>query len=150
MDPMAYLGVKGENGRFQPDSPKAFSLALARFQAKEKIKVTFEKYHETRSNAQNRAFWGIVVRAFSDYMGYRFNNERDRNYVKDCLLELIGHTEAVAGLNGEMKVRVLPTSKLSKPAFKDLYERCQEEGAKLGVFLPDPGTPEYMGAKGAT
>lgn len=147
VDGVAYLGEKGEDGKFRPDSPKAFSLAMARFQPKEKIKITFEKHHETRSNAQNRAFFGIVVKAFCDFMGYRFNNERDRLYVKDCILELVGHTETVKALNGEMKVRPLPTSKLSKPAFSDLYARCQEEGAKLGIFLPDPGTPEYMGAK---
>lgn len=147
MDPVAFIGTKGEDGKFKADSPKSFSFALAGFKPGQKIKVTFEEYHETRSNAQNRAFWGIVVKEFCAFMGYRFNNERDRNYVKDQVLELIGHCETVAGLNGEMKVRVLPTSKLSKPAFKDLYERCQEEGAKLGVFLPDPGTKEYLGAK---
>lgn len=147
MDPVSYIGKKGEDGKFKPDSPRAFSFALAPFKTDEKIKVTFETHHETRSNAQNRAFFGIVVKEFCRFMGYRFNNERDRNYVKEQVLELVGHCETVPGFHGQMKVRVLPTHNLSKPAFKDLYERCQEEGAALGIVLPDPGTPEYLGAK---
>jgi len=147
VDPLAFLGTKGEDGRFKPDSPKAFSYAMAGFKPGQRVRVTFEEYHETRSNAQNRAFFGIVVKEFCRFMGHRFNNERDRNYVKEQVLELVGHFETVPGLHGQMKVRVLPTHNMSKPAFKDLYERCQEEAAKLGLVLPDPGTPEYLGAK---
>lgn len=147
MDAVSYLGVKDDNGKFSPDSPKAFSLAMARFQPKEKIKVTFEKHHETRSKAQNRAFFGIVVRAFCDEFGYRFNNKRDRDFVYSQVLLLCGWYEVKRGLHGEEVKEPKPTHNLPKHQFKQLYETAQEEGAKLGLMIADPESSIALAAR---
>lgn len=147
MEPMSYLGVKGENNKFQPDSPKAFSLALAGFKPGQRVRVTFDMERDTRSERQNKAFYGVVVRYFCEFMGYRFGNEREKEYVKGQVLEAVGHYELVRGLDGKEKKLVKPTKKMEKKAFSELYEACQELGATMGIMIPDPESPQAMGAK---
>lgn len=147
MDGVAYLGEKGEDGKFKPDSPKAFSFAMAGFKPKQRVRVIFEEYKETRSNRQNRYFWGVVVRAFCEYMGYRFANARDREFVKDQILTGIGHYELKMGLGGkEIKV-VKGTHNLPAREFKEMVEACQELGAENGIVIADPESPRALGAK---
>ena len=147
MDGVAYLGEKGEDGRFKPDSPKAFSFAMAGFKVKQRVRVTFEEYKETRTNRQSRAWWGIVIKSFCDEFGYRFANKRDREFVHTQVLFLCGWYEVKLGLHGEEIKVQKPTHNLPKDQFKQLYETAQEEGAKLSVMIADPESPQAMGAK---
>lgn len=147
MDPVSYLGVKGEGGRFAPDSPQAFKYAMAAFQPNQRVRVTFEAYAETRSNRQNRFFWGVVVRAFCEHMGYRFGNARDKEFVKDQILIGIGHWEAKEGLGGQKVKVVKPTHNMPAKDFKSLVEACQELGASIGLVIADPESPRAQGAR---
>ena len=147
MDPLAFLGTKGEDGRFKADSPKAFSFAMAGFKPGQRVRVTFEAEGDNRTERQNRMFYGVVVRYFCEYMGYRFGNELEKEYVKAQVLEQVGHYDLVRGLDGKEKKLVKPTRKMDKKAFSELYEACQELAASLGVVLPDQNSQQAMGAK---
>lgn len=109
--------------------------------------VTFEERKTTRSNRQNRAFYGIVVKAFCEHMGHRFANARDKEFVKGVILNGIGHYEIRKGLRGEVVHDAKPTSNLNTQEFKELYEACQQLGAENGLVIPDPESALALGAK---
>lgn len=122
---------RAEAGRFIPDSPGAFKFAFRPFEGKA-VEVLVREFKKTRSNRQNRAWFGIVIKAFMDYMG-----ERDKLYVHTKVLEAIGHYE-VKMVFGKEDKKVLPTHNLKADKFKALYEAAQELGAQYGVMIPDP------------
>jgi len=143
---MAYAGHVDGAGKFHPSNPGAFKFAGIPFKDKDVI-VTFEERKTTRSNRQNRAFYGIVVKAFCEHMGYRFINARDKEFVKDQILLGIGHYEIRKGLGGKVVHEVKSTSNLDTRAFKELYEACQQLGAENGLVIPDPESAVALGAK---
>lgn len=146
LDPVAYEGTVNETGKFFPYSPNAFKFALRPFVGK-RIKVTFEEYRDTRSNQQNRAFYGIAVKLFCEYMGYRFSSAREKEFVKNQILEAIGHYDIVKGIDGRPKNMIRPTSNMDTREFSEMYEACQELGASLGLVIPDPDSAHAMAAK---
>lgn len=141
MDPVAHMGRVGEDDRFIPDSPRAFKLAFRPFRGKE-VWVTIEERRKTRSTAQNKAWWALVIKPFADYMG-----ERDKNFVHHQVLVEIGHYDLVTVLGKEVK-KVKPTHNLDSKAFSELFESAQELGAAFGVMIPDPSSTQAkaMGA----
>lgn len=147
MEPMAYAGTVDEAGKFRPINPGAFKFSFVPFKGRDVI-LTIEERRTTRSNRQNRAFYGIVVKAFCEHMGYRFNNARDKEFVKSVILNGIGHYEIRKGLRGETVHDVKPTSNLDTREFKELYEACQQLGAENGLVIPDPESALALGAKG--
>ena len=141
--------IKADGGHIVPDSPKAMRAFL---QAKDGkiMRLSLEEWKEVRSPAQGRAWWGIVVKAFCEYMGYRFNSKRDRDYVHEQVLIAIGHCENVKGFDGQIKERALPTHRLKTDEFSDLYKRAQEFGAGIDVMIPDQGSTEAIAMIGNT
>lgn len=146
-DPMAYAGRIDEAGKFHPVNPGAFKFAGLPFKGKDVI-ITFEERADTRSNRQNRAFYGIVVKAFCEHMGYRFNNAREKEFVKNEILLAIGHYEIKAGIGGTEKKVVKPTHKMPAKDFSVMYETCQQLGAENEIMIPDPDSALALGAKG--
>lgn len=147
IEPMSYPGRFDAAGKFHPKDPGAFRHAGVPFKGKAGL-VTFEELKTTRSNRQNRAFFGIVVRAFCEHMGYRFANARDKEFVKDQILLGVGHYTVRKGLGGREVHEAMPTHNMDPRAFKELYEACQELGAQEGLVIPDPESPVALGAKG--
>ena len=137
LDPVTYDGTVDDNGKFFPYNPGAFKFALRPFRGK-RLRVTFEEYRETRSSQQNRAFYGLAVKAFCEHMGYRFANQRDKEFVKGQILEGIGWYEIAKGIDGKPKHKIKPTSNMSTQAFSEMYEAIQQLGAEYGVVVPDP------------
>ena len=137
MEALVYLGAMGEDGKFHADSPSAFRAGAKAFAGK-RLRVTFEEPRETRSDRQNRAFYGLAVKAFCEHMGYRFNSVLDREYVKREILIAVGHFDRRRGLDGKEKLEPKPTKKLDTREFAELYEAIQVMGAEIGVMVPDP------------
>lgn len=147
MEPMAYAGRVDAAGKFHPSNPGAFRFAGMPFKEKDVI-VTFEERKTTRSNRQNRAFYGIVVKAFCEHMGYRFASTKDKEFVKDQILLGIGHYEIRKGLRGEVVHEAKSTHNMDPKAFKEMYEACQQLGAENQIMIPDPESAVALGAKG--
>jgi hypothetical protein len=127
-----YVGdVDEATAKFRADSPGAFRFAFAPFKGK-KVKLTIEEWKATRTNQQNRAWFGIVVKLFMQHQG-----ERDKEYMHRVILEHIGHYDLVETL-GKTEKRLKRTSKLSTREFSELYEAAQQLGAEYGIMIPDP------------
>lgn len=137
MEPLVYLGMMGEDGKFHPDSPSAFRAGAKAFAGK-RLRVTLDIPRETRSDRQNRAFYGLAVKRFCEYMGYRFNIEADKEYVKREILLAVGHCVTRRGLDGKERREPKPTKKLDTKEFSDLFEAIQMLGAEHGIVIPDP------------
>lgn len=141
-----YVGVVDmDSAKFEPDSPGAFRFAFAPFKGK-KVRLRIEEWKATRSNQQNRAFYALVVRSFCEYMGYRFGNEREKEYVKAQVLEAVGHYTIERGLDGKEKKLIKSTSRLDKREFSELFEACQQLGAENGIVIDDPDSARGLGA----
>lgn len=143
---LSYLGVFGDDGKFHPDSPNAFRAGAKAFTGK-RTKVTLELPKETRSDRQNRFLYGVVVRAFCEYMGYRFNSTADKEYVKREILLEVGHYDLKRSLDGTERREPKPTRKMDKQTFGDLCAALQQMGAEYGIVIPDPESPQAMAAK---
>ena len=146
LDPVAYEGTVDENGKFFPYSPGAFKFALRPFRGRH-IVVRFEEWKATRSNQQNRAFYGIVVKSFCEHLGYRFANAREKEFVKAQILEAVGWYDIVKGIDGKDKHMIKPTSNMDTKAFSELYEACQQLGAEYGCPIADPESAQGLAAK---
>lgn len=140
-DAVAYAGIVGEDGKLHPDSPGAFKFAFTPFKGK-KVKLTIEEWKETRSNQQNRAWFGIVIKYFMEYMGIR-----DRLYVHRVILEHIGHYDLVE-VFGKMEKKIKSTHNLPKREFSELYEAAQQLGAEFGIVIPDPTSAQAQAVMG--
>lgn len=141
---VAYIGTVGEDGKFIPDSPGAFKYALRPFPVGTNILITFEELKNTRSNRQNRAWFGIVIKEFMGYMG-----ERDKLYVHAEVCKAIGHYEVRESFEGPVKVPK-PTRRLSSDKFSELYKAAQELGASLGLMIPDPDSKYALAVMGGS
>jgi hypothetical protein len=139
---VAYIGQVDADGKFIPDSPNAFKYALRPFRGLT-VQVTFEEYKPTRSDRQNRAWFGIVIKEFMGYMG-----ERDKLYVHQEVCKAIGHYEIKESFEGPVKVPK-STRRLSAEKFSELYKAAQELGATFGIVIPDPESAQALAAIGA-
>lgn len=139
-----YVGAVDEGtAKFHPDSPGAFRFAFAPFKGK-KVRLRIEEWKQTRTNQQNRAWFGIVVKEFMRHTG-----ERNKEYMHRVILEHVGHYDLVETL-GKMEKRIKPTSKLSTREFSELYEAAQQLGAEYGIMIPDPDSSQAQAMMGGS
>jgi hypothetical protein len=102
-----------------------------------KISLKLEKEKQRRSNAQNRFWWGTVVKLFADHCGH-YPDEMHEILKVELLPKEV---EMVNPETGETKTMTIgrSTASLPKAEFKDLIHRAQELGASMGIYIPDPG-----------
>ena len=101
-------------------------------------KVTAVRSVKKRSNPQNSAYWGIVMKMISEHTGH------DVNDLHEFMLgECFGWDEYE--IMGKKKVRPHRTSsQLNTEEFNEYYQWCQQFAAtNLGIIIPDPGEPVY-------
>jgi nitrogen fixation protein len=60
--------IKG--GQLRIRNKRMFDLAMASMPEDAEVLVTVERVRATRSLAQNRWYWGVIVKAISDTTGY--------------------------------------------------------------------------------
>ncbi len=102
-----------------------------------RLTLRLEKEKNRRSNAQNRFWWGTVVKLFAEHCG----NYPDEMH-EILKMELLPKAVETLDLDtGEVKSITIgrSTTGLSTAEFKDLILRAQELGARMGIYIPDPG-----------
>lgn len=126
-----------EGGKLKLRNQKAFQAAMDAFVDGE-VRVTIERARATRSEQQNRWYWGVIMKHLSEHTGYtpdelheyckqRFNSKKvafcdDNGVVKD---------EETIGLS---------TTRLNKITFGEYCESIRQWAAEdLHVNIPDPG-----------
>lgn len=125
-----------EGGKLKLRNQKAFHAAMDTFVDGE-VRVTIERARATRSEQQNRWYWGCILKHLSEHTGYtaeelheyckqRFNSKKvafcdDNGVIKD---------EETIGLS---------TTRLNKITFGEYCEAIRQWAAEdLHVYIPDP------------
>ena len=94
------------------------------------IRVQFSNLRKTRSNDQNRYYWGVVVRMIADHCGYYGSEELDALHeeLKKIILPCHGKFNLPAS-----------TAKMNTEEFSDYVEKVRIYAAEnLGLYIPDP------------
>lgn len=138
-DPFTYYG-EIRDGADHPDDPGLMSGIRKELDGK-RVTWTVEEWKPKRTNKQNRAWFGVVIRDFCKLMGIRNKDEVHRAVLKE-----LGHYDIV-DVNGRNIEILRPTKNLPVPEFSDLYAAAQQLAAEwYGHFIEDPD-PEYRKAK---
>jgi hypothetical protein len=120
-----------EEGKVVFDQPERWIGVVGRFEG-QRVEVLLRRERRSRSLAQNRYWWSMVVPIFSEYTGY----EKDEAH--DVLKMLFLKTERVLP-TGEIVEAPGSTAALSTAEFSELVERVARWMAERGVYLPPPG-----------
>ncbi len=138
-DPFTYYG-EIRDGESLPDDPGLVARINAELEGK-RVTHTIEEWKPKRTNKQNRAWFGIVIRDFCKLMSIRNKDEVHRA----VLLEL-GHYDVVDANGRDVKI-LRPTKNLPVPEFADLYAGAQELASTwYGHYIEDPD-PEFRKRK---
>ena len=101
------------------------------------LRVAITKARATRSNQQNRWYWGYVVGLVAEHTGYTPDEIHEIYKAK-----FIPKTLALANGNGEIVGECViggTTTRLDKLQFSEYCEAIREWAADaLGVVIPDP------------
>jgi hypothetical protein len=99
----------------------------------ERIVMSVKKYRESRSDNQNKFYWGVVVKTIADYCGY----ETDEMHEALKYKFLNGHVEK--GL-----IKMGSTSDLTTDEFAQYVNKVVIWAAReLQVYIPDPESFEF-------
>jgi hypothetical protein len=125
-----------QGGRLRIRNRRAFDLALAAMTDGSEVLVSIERVRATRSQAQNRWYWGCIVKAISDTTGY------DPLEVHELLKEkFLPKTLALPDKDGIANEFVIggSTTKLNKVEFGEYCETVRRWAAEcLAIDIPDP------------
>lgn len=109
-------------------------------------KVEISPYRKTRSNEQNRYYWGVIIHTLSEATGY----EPDDIHEYICSLFFGVKEKRVPKSqnfpSGIMVVPIRTTTRdengepdtLGTVPFMALVDFCQRFGAEKGIYIPDP------------
>ncbi len=125
-----FFSGKVENGKVRLDDKKKFDEYVKTLESK-KIQIQIRKYKTSRSDQQNRYYWGVVVKILSDSFGY--TPEEMHEALKWQFLRKKG-----------VKIpTVISTTKLTTTQFKNYTEKIQRWASmEYGVMIPDPSEVE--------
>lgn len=107
-----------------------FLNTVAKYEGKE-IVLTLRPASTIRSKAENRYYWGVVIRMVSEEMGIL--DEEAHDYLKSLFLK-VGVEK-----NGKRWEITRSTTTLSIPEFEDYVEKCREwASSELNIVVPLP------------
>lgn len=95
-------------------------------------RVTVEVDHNERSNAQNRALWGVALRTISEATGH------DPEDLKTYFMGEWSGWHVVDVFGQQRRVPVKRSSQLNKQEFVEFYEFIQRRAAECGYNVPSP------------
>lgn len=106
------------------------------------VEIVIERKHATRSVQANRYYWGVVLKAISEFTGY------DANETHEAMKALFLPKELTfCDGNGEVQGEIViggSTRKMNANEFYDYVERVRRFAAeKLSLNIPDPD-PNWM------
>ena len=95
-----------------------------------RIKMTVEKVRKSRTEQQNKYYWGVVVALIADELGY---NPWERQEVHNAL------KLAVRGGLGDKRLQVpISTSTMNTSEFSEYVEDCRRWASlNLSIDIPD-------------
>lgn len=127
------LGFINERGGLEMNDRDGMLQALRGFTRGANVLVTVKVHRESRSSAQNRYWHGVVVPLFAEHCGYEFEEAKDALALELIPVEIIDMT------TGEVCKVPGHTSALNTKQFNEMIKRSQQLGARMGIYIPDPG-----------
>ena len=125
-----------KDGKLLVRNKTGYERALAMMRDGE-VLVTIARRRATRSQAQNRYWWGVCIELVSEHTGY--TPDEVHELAKQMFLP---KKLAVTDGNGEIKGEFViggTTTRLNKLEFGEFVARFQQWAAEtLGVVIPDP------------
>jgi len=132
---VASAEVKG--GRLFFRNRRQFDQAVAQFKEGWTVEVSVKRLRATRSQLQNRYWWGVCVQLVSEHTGY--TPEEVHEIAKQLF---IPKRLALQNGNGEVKGEFViggSTREMNTVEFGEFMERFREWAAQdLDVYIPDP------------
>lgn len=137
-----FIGFIERTGILTIDQKPAFAQHLKALTGQE-VEVVVRKRRFIRSLAQNRYYWGVIVKALSEHTGY----EKDEMHATLKTIFLPKHL-VFTDTNGSVTSDVViggSTTKLSTDEFSEYCATIQRTAAegKFGqpLYIPDPDEP---------
>lgn len=128
--------VKVNNGKMVFANLEGFKADIRSHEGKE-IYLTIGKGRNTRSDSQNRYYWGVIVRILVNELGY-FDDE-----IHEFLKEKFLPKKHIALGGYEFDVAT-STSRLSTKEFEDFASKVRAwASSDLNIFIPLPNEVEY-------
>ena len=119
-----------EDGKLKLENASEFGTYIAKYEGKD-LALIIKRASLIRTNAENRYYWGVVVRMISDEMGVLPDEAHD--FLKSLFLKV--GVEA----NGKRWEITKSTASLSVQEFEDYVEKCRQWSAnELGSPIPMP------------
>ena len=126
-----------KDGRLFIKNRQAFDQRIARFDDRWILEVTVKRLRATRSQQQNRYWWGVCVELVSEHTGY---TPEDIHEIAKQMF--IPKRLAVADGNGEIQGEFVvggSTRQMNTEEFGEFIERFKQWAAEtLDVVIPDP------------
>jgi hypothetical protein len=133
------LSCQVVNGRLPRQVSEAVGAAIRRCEGK-RIVVSLREQKRTRSNPQNRFYWGVVIPAVLD-MFVEAGNDTNPEEVHSFLKEQVGGSVCVKVLltpDGKRRPVLRSSADLSTQEFEDYLERIRVWAAEIGTIIPLP------------
>lgn len=144
--------AKAESGALKIQNRKGLVDDLRQLEGKV-LTLTIERKRNSRSNQQNRYYWGCVVPIVKEGlidMGW----ERDKIGSSDQVHELLKHLfckkiDLINEVTGEVIEMPPTTTELTTTGMMDYIEDIQRWATEfLGIHIPDPGQQVEFNADG--
>jgi hypothetical protein len=131
-----HTGSCSQNMILTFDDPRRYNLAVAAVAGK-RFQLTLEPEKSTRSNEQNRYYWGIIIEMIAvEFCGMA--TESDKDHVHRGLGGLfLRRKDEKTGLE-----YIESTTKLSVQEFQDYLQQCRHWAAENGLSIPEPNEVE--------
>ncbi len=122
-----------------PDNPIRFAAHVRSLEGKP-VELIVRKFRKSRSNPQNRYYWGVVIALLVEAFGWDDDEESDKDAAEQMhdalrMMFLKVHFEELTTIRS--------TASLSTVEFEDYMLKCRKFGAERGCQIPEPNEVEY-------
>ena len=139
---LLYLGSVSKEGDIK--LPKRLRAEVSALYAGCEIEAIFRKKKRTRSNEQNRYYWGVVLPVVTDGFAELGNpvsssNPADLEAIHEFLKRRFLKPDTLHDVNGEVHELRYTTTTLSKSEMMDYFAQIGQFAAEyLGKVIPEP------------
>lgn len=128
--------IKVNKGKFQFYNAELFKRDLAQYEGQD-INLTIKPFKKSRSDNQNRYYWGVVIKLISEELGY-FAEEM-HEILKQKFLD-----QKEFKFGKDQFIVTKSTSELSTKEFEDYLENIRQFAhMTLNIFIPLPNEVDY-------
>jgi hypothetical protein len=128
------------NGRIPIEISKTIADVLKRVESGKRIVISVRKHVKTRSNNQNRAYWGLVVPRVLE-MFLEAGNDTTPEEIHEYLKEHVGggmFARVLVDPDGKRRPVVRSSTTLTTQEWEDFMTRIRAWAAERGVDIPEP------------